>query len=268
MIIIDVSLRKYKNIIPYLIKIIFSDIVFLIFYFRLSIKNKSTSFFGESTSIDQSQMSDDEFVKPPRGVDKWKKVNVRNTPTAGRGSIFRWKRKRGEPAETASVKRQKPVIIEVKNESAQDVIQVSSDDESESNISEDSVTGLASGGVTTNGVRNQNTPGTVFKNVSSKDNQPITIYDVDSPDVNSVKDESPETSSVKQESSNNSIFGDSLSAKLLKIFKNVDPPKSIDYKNPPGMPPVISGVPVKFPVSPYRSQISVMNAVSSLYIDF
>lgn len=49
---------------------------------------------------------------------------------------------------------------------------------------------------------------------------------------------------------------------------NLSPMKFLPkYKNvpiPPGMPPVIAGVPVKFPITPYKSQISVMNAVSHL----
>jgi hypothetical protein len=56
----------------------------------------------------------------------------------------------------------------------------------------------------------------------------------------------------------------------VKLIKKLDKLKSFAkyeeiYNNielPSGMPPIIAGVPVMFPITPYKSQISVMNAVS------
>ncbi|XP_058809372.1 uncharacterized protein LOC131674620, partial [Phymastichus coffea] len=48
---------------------------------------------------------------------------------------------------------------------------------------------------------------------------------------------------------------------IPKSVPRVFRPKCKDVPLPAGMPPVIAGVPVKFPISPYKSQISVMNAV-------
>lgn len=206
-------------------------------------------------------MSDDEFASPFKAMDNWKKVNVKNTPIAQKSGIFRWKRSRDEPQEAENTKRQKYQAPPAQSNPS-DVILLSSDEESESNISEDSTTRLAAGDVVTNGNSRQNDSRSIFKDVSSKDNSKIAIYDVESQETSVVKLEVPD---------NSTSIDNSVPEAINSCFKNIDVEKNAccnknssckDVPNPPGMPPMISGVPVRFPVTPYRSQISVMNAVS------
>ncbi|XP_011503103.1 PREDICTED: Fanconi anemia group J protein homolog [Ceratosolen solmsi marchali] len=61
----------------------------------------------------------------------------------------------------------------------------------------------------------------------------------------------------------------SINNRNFQLEKQIDKVKSFkkyekNYNNiplPAGMPPIIAGVPVMFPITPYKSQISVMNAV-------
>lgn len=85
----------------------------------------------------------------------------------------------------------------------------------------------------------------------------------------SISDDSPNNSTVDldKKSPDKSKFDDIMELVNQTIPKYQPPihrPKCRNVPLPPGMPPVIAGVPVKFPITPYRSQISVMNSVSQL----
>ena len=179
-------------------------------------------------------MSGDEFCEPSKARERWSRPNVKIVGNSNKAGIFNWKRKPTSEIPDNKIqnieKRHKVGITNNKKNSGIDTIDIT-DDESVESISDD-----------------QESP----SKVSSKH----ILINLESDDSNS----SPEKSKLNNTGS------------LIKPQYVPSPvkynPVCNDVPLPVGMPPMIAGVPVKFPVTPYKSQISVMNAVSILTQNF
>ncbi|XP_008203910.1 Fanconi anemia group J protein homolog isoform X2 [Nasonia vitripennis] len=197
-------------------------------------------------------MSDEEFEDPRGANSRWMKTDVNKVLTPNKGGVFRWKR--STPASVPesvqnNEKRAKVKITQKQDPPPPEVVELTDDeDNSETiDISDDSDKQSPSKNTSAaNASIFSNT--TLESSVEESSQTEIKVYDA--PLTQAVV---PEASVVKR-------------ATVFVGEKEKPRPKYIheirnDAPLPPGMPPVIAGVPVKFPVSPYRSQISVMNAV-------
>lgn len=197
----------------------------------------------------KAEMSDEEFENPKSANSRWTNTNVNKILTPSKGGIFRWKR-----LTPANVSNQ-PAQSDEKRAKVTEVIELTDDEDEFAaiNISDDSDKSPSKNATAANLSIYSNT--TLESDVEESSTTEIKVYDT--PLTQALV---PEASVVKR----STVF---VSEKENKPSARVIRPKYIsetrnDAPLPKGMPPVIAGVPVKFPVSPYRSQISVMNAVS------
>lgn len=187
---------------------------------------------GRENSEINARMSDDEFAEPSGANNRWNTTNANKILNPSQGGVFRWKRlppSNIPDTNEANGKRQKVGAVQEVEDHASDIIELS-DDESEIHITDDSADGSPK----------------KEKPITNDAPAPITVYDSPTK-INDALNNPVKNSPMK-------------GAPPMRVGSNYD-----DVPLPPGMPPMIAGLPVKFPVTPYKSQISVMNSVSKFY---
>ncbi|XP_014237935.1 Fanconi anemia group J protein homolog isoform X2 [Trichogramma pretiosum] len=193
-------------------------------------------------------MSDDEFCDPKAAEKRWQSAQASTSVNQG-SSLFSWSSTKRKPPSglenvNSPLKRQKTTKATHHVIDKADNIAIITDDEDEDD--------------------KRSIP--LIKKIDTEVKTPIKEEKTPAKGTPIKEEKTPFKTTPAKVSPGNYVSPpkSTLQEKVLKQLYNIMGNKKSRYEDiklPPGLPPMIAGVPVKFPVTPYRSQIAVMNAV-------